>query len=87
MAVPAPLAEVFATLGVRMPPLFADDNSSYRRALRRADTDARAREQRRTEILETLRRLRDNSNDPTAVAAAERLRRHKELLERYPPLF
>ena len=70
-----------------MPPLFADDNSSYRRAMRKADQDARAREQRRSEILETLRRLRDQSGDPTEIAAQERSRRHKELLERYPPLF
>jgi hypothetical protein len=70
-----------------MAPLFADDNSSYRRAMRRADQDAKDREQRRHEILETLRRLRDESQDPAAIAAAERSRRHKELLERYPPLF
>jgi hypothetical protein len=70
-----------------MPPLFADDNSSYRRAMRRADQDARAREQRRIEILDTLRRLRDESHDPAQVAAQERSRRHKELLERYPPLY
>jgi len=70
-----------------MPPLFADDNSSYRRAMRRADQDARERELRRNEILETLRRLRDKSGDPAELAAEERSRRHKELLERYPPLF
>jgi hypothetical protein len=55
--------------------------------MRRADQDARAREQRRTEILETLRRLRDKGHDPAEFAAEERSRRHKELLERYPPLF
>lgn len=70
-----------------MPPLFADDNSSYRRAMRKAEKDARAREQRRSEILETLRRLRDQSGDPAELAAEERSRRHRELLERYPPLF
>jgi hypothetical protein len=55
--------------------------------MRRADKDARERELRRTEILETLRRLRDKSGDPAELAAEERSRRHKELLERYPPLF
>ncbi len=70
-----------------MTPLFADDNSSYRRAMRRADQDEKARAQRRHEILETLRRMRDKTHDPAEIAAEERSRRHKELLERYPPLF
>ena len=55
-----------------MPPLFADDNSSYRRAMRKAEKDARAREQRRSEILETLRRLRDKSGDPADLVEAIR---------------
>lgn len=70
-----------------MTPLFADDNSSYRRAARKEAEKERQREQRREEILETLRRLKDESNDPAVVAAQERARRHAELLERYPPLF
>ncbi len=70
-----------------MSPLFADDNSSYRRAARREAELERARARRRDEILATLRRLKDEANDPAAVASQERARRHAEMLERYPPLF
>lgn len=70
-----------------MTPLFADDNSSSRRAARREAELAKARERRRDEILETLRRLKDEAADPATLAAQERARRHAELLERYPPLF
>jgi hypothetical protein len=70
-----------------MPPLFADDNSSSRRAARREAELAKARERRRDKILETLRRLKDEAGDPAALAAEERARRHQEMLDRYPPLF
>lgn len=70
-----------------MAPLFADDNSSSRRAARKAAKEEKARERRRTEILATLRRLKDDAHDPTVIAAKERARRHAEMLERYPPLF
>jgi hypothetical protein len=70
-----------------MAPLFADDNSSSRRAARKSAEEEKARERRRTEILATLRRLKDDARDPTALAAKERARRHAEMLERYPPLF
>lgn len=70
-----------------MAPLFADDNSSSRRAARKAAKEEKARERRRTEILATLRRLKDDARDPTVIAAKERARRHAEMLERYPPLF
>jgi hypothetical protein len=70
-----------------MPPLFADDNSSYRRAMRRAEEEAREREARREQILATLRRLREKAADPAELAAEERAARHRELLERYPPLY
>lgn len=69
------------------PPLFADDNSSYRRAARRAEREERARQERRREILATLRRLKQEATDPATLAARERARRHADLLERYPPLF
>jgi len=68
-------------------PLFADDNSSYRRAMRRAESEARAREERRQQILATLRRLREKAQDPAALAAEERAARHRAMLERYPPLY
>ena len=71
----------------RVTPLFADDNSSYRRAMRRAQAEERRREVRRAEILDTLRRLRDTAGDPQHEAAEERSRRHREMLERYPPLY
>lgn len=70
-----------------MSPLFADDNSSYRRAMRKQEAEAKRREERREQILETLRRLREKAADPAELAAEERARRHKEMLERYPPLF
>lgn len=69
------------------PPLFADDNSSYRRAVRRAEREERARERRRHEILATLRRLKEEAGDQALLAERERARRHADLLERYPPLF
>jgi len=68
-------------------PLFADDNSSYRRAMRRAEREARDREERRQQILATLRRLREKAQDPAVLAAEERAARHREMLERYPPLY
>src|SRR4051794_34857155 len=46
-------------------PLFADDNSSYRRAARRAAREERRREERRREIMETLRRLKEEAGDAT----------------------
>jgi hypothetical protein len=69
------------------PPLFADDNSAYRRAARKAEKEEREKARRRSEILETLRRLKDEAGDPALVQARERQRRHAELLERYPPLY
>ena len=39
-------------------PLFADDNSAYRRAQRRTAKAEREREERREKIMATLRRLR-----------------------------
>jgi hypothetical protein len=69
------------------PPLFADDNSSYRRAARRAEREERRREARRREIMDTLRRLKEESGDAAALAERDRARRHADLLERYPPLF
>ena len=69
------------------PPLFADDNSAYRRAARRAQQEAEQKEARRREILATLRRLKDEAADPALVEARERERRHAALLERYPPLY
>ena len=69
------------------PPLFADDNSSYRRAMRRTQQEERVREARRREILATLRRLKEEAGDLALVAERERKRRHADLLERYPPLF
>jgi hypothetical protein len=69
------------------PPLFADDNSSFRRAVRKAEHEARKRDERRSEILSTLRRLKEESADHSLLAARERARRHADLLQRYPPLF
>ena len=69
------------------PPLFADDNSSYRRAMRRQQEEERIREARRSEILATLRRLKAEAGDTALVAERERKRRHADLLDRYPPLF
>lgn len=69
------------------PPLFADDNSSYRRAMRRAEREERARQERRQEIMATLRRLKQEADDPAVLAARERSRRHADLLDRYPPLW
>jgi hypothetical protein len=69
------------------PPLFADDNSSYRRAVRRAEREEKVREERRQQILATLRRLKEEAGDPAALAERDRARRHADLLERYPPLF
>lgn len=68
-------------------PLFADDNSSYRRAARRAEREERERELRRREIMETLRRLKEEAADSSVQAERERARRHADLLERYPPLY
>jgi hypothetical protein len=81
-------ADGFATLS-RVPssPLFADDNSSFRRAVRKAEREARKRDERRREILATLRRLKEESADHSLLAARERARRHADILERYPPLF
>ena len=69
------------------PPLFADDNSSYRRAMRRAQQEEKVREARRREILATLRRLKVEAGDDALLAERERKRRHADLLDRYPPLF
>lgn len=68
-------------------PLFADDNSSYRRAAKRAAREEKERELRRREIMETLRRLKEEVADASAQAERERARRHADLLERYPPLY
>lgn len=68
-------------------PLFADDNSSYRRAVRRAEREERERERRRREIMDTLRRLKRETGDESLIAERERARRHADLLERYPPLY
>lgn len=70
-----------------MPPLFADDNSSYRRATRKAEREEKVRERRRREIMDTLRRLKEEAGDPGMEAERERARRHADLLDRYPPLF
>ena len=69
------------------PPLFADDNSAYRRAARRAEKEERDREMRRREIMETLRRMKEEAGDSAAEAERERARRHADLLDRYPPLY
>ena len=69
------------------PPLFADDNRSYRRAMRRAQEEEKIREARRSEILATLRRLKEEAGDTALMAERERKRRHADLLDRYPPLF
>ena len=69
------------------PPLFADDNSSYRRATRRAQREEKVREKRRREIMDTLRRLKEEAGDTALEAERERARRHADLLDRYPPLF
>ena len=69
------------------PPLFADDNSSYRRAMRRQQEEERVREARRSEILATLRRLKEEAGDTALMAERDRKRRHADLLDRYPPLF
>ena len=73
--------------GMASPPLFADDNSAYRRAARKAEREAKEKAARRSEILATLRRLKDEADDPTLVQARERERRHAALLDRYPPLY
>ena len=81
-------ADAFATFrGMPSAPLFADDNSSYRRAVRRAEREERVREERRRQILATLRRLKEEAGNTEIVAERERARRHADLLERYPPLF
>lgn len=74
---------------VRMssPPLFADDNSAFRRAARRAEQEERVRAERRREIMATLRRLKDEASDPAALDARLREERHASLLERYPPQY
>ena len=74
-------------VGRMPPPLFADDNSSYRRAIRRAAREEREREDRRSKILATLRRLKEEAGNEAHLAERERARRHADLLERYPPLF
>ncbi len=68
-------------------PLFADDNSSYRRAARKAEREAVERERRRTQIMATLRRLKEEAGDAELEARRERQRRHAELLDRYPKLY
>jgi hypothetical protein len=55
--------------------------------MRRAEREERAREERRREILATLRRLKEEAGDSALLAERERARRHADLLERYPPLF
>jgi hypothetical protein len=77
----------YRVLRMPSPPLFADDNSSYRRAVRRAAREEREREDRRTQILATLRRLKEEAGNEAHLAERERARRHADLLERYPPLF
>ncbi len=47
--------------GMASPPLFADDNSAYRRAVRKAEREAREKARRRSDILATLRRLKDEA--------------------------
>jgi hypothetical protein len=68
-------------------PLFADDNSAFRRAARRAEEAERLREERRRQIMATLRRLKDEAADPDALDARLREERHAALLERYPPQY
>jgi len=67
--------------------MFADDNSTYRRAAKKKEREERQRRQRRASIMATLRRLKDEARDPAILAAKDRERRHQEMLERYPPLF
>ncbi len=67
--------------------MFADDNSAYRRVIRRKEQEEKRREKRRGEILDTLRRLKAQANDPSIVDERERQRRHESFLEKYPPLF
>lgn len=77
-----------ATMGLlESPPMFADDNSSSRRAMRRAKSEERAREARREEILATLRRLRDVSGDLAEQDAEARRARRRDVLDRYPPQY
>ncbi|MEQ8834603.1 MAG: hypothetical protein RIB67_09190 [Miltoncostaeaceae bacterium] len=68
-------------------PLFADDNSAYRRAARRAEKEEQARARRRDEIMETLRRLKEEADDASLQDERERARRHADLMDRYPPLY
>jgi hypothetical protein len=67
--------------------MFADDNSTYRRAARRKQQEERRKKVRRASIMATLRRLKDEAEDPGLLAAKDRERRHQEMLERYPPLY
>ena len=55
--------------------------------MRRAEREERVREERRRQILATLRRLKEEAGDMEVVAQRERACRHADLLERYPPLF
>lgn len=68
-------------------PLFADDNSAYRRAARREEREEREREARRREITETLRRLKEEAADADVQASRQRATRHADILDRYPPLY
>jgi len=67
--------------------MFADDNSTYRRAAREKKREEKRRKARRASIMATLRRLKQEADDPSVLASKERNKRHDELLDKYPPLF
>jgi hypothetical protein len=66
--------------------MFADDNSAYRRVARKEAAAQAQKDQRREEIMATLRRLREEAQDEEFQRAQQRARRHADLLARYPPV-
>jgi hypothetical protein len=54
------------------------------KAKRKAAQDAREKDQRRHDMIEALRRAKENSVDPAEQERRERARRHEEVLDRLP---
>jgi hypothetical protein len=55
--------------------------------MRKQQREEKVREERRRQIMATLRRLKEEAADGEIIAARERARRHADMLERYPPLW
>lgn len=62
----------------------AHHDSTLARAKRKAAQEAKDKEQRRFDMIEALRKAKQDAADPEEIARRERKRRHEDVLERWP---